>query len=161
MDPSTPLENYNLVYNGEPVVIRLITGEDVLCIAYIPKDEMDDRLLVIRPVHVSLRQVSPSPTDPTIDKALETQYRPSFSRWIAFSGNEVFPISAHNIMTIAPLSALMSALYIQWAGKLYEVPAVKTQQPITVESGPDSHTSMTDAELQALLMDFESKGKPN
>jgi hypothetical protein len=162
----TPQPEFFPLYNGMPVVIRLLSGGDVLCTAY-RSISPQAPLLIERPLQVAIVVHPPEDdfTDLETEDANFKEPRPTHStnayRWMPTSSAMVFPVKPEHILTIAPISDQMTNLYIGWADQLY----LTADQPSPSATPQEINDEITEDERNAyfdfLLQSFVPTGKPH
>lgn len=166
---SSPLDdsNFQPLFDGMPIVLRLINGEEVLAVVYHSPE--DDRLMLERPLAIHFENAET--TDKALDHLNVTRVRTRFERWVPLSSAEYFPIYLDLIMTMAPLADSILEAYIEWAEKLYEKAITfreVTPQPSDPPESfpPQLPEGVTADEIRQsyfdfILHNFKPKGKPN
>lgn len=167
--------NLEPLYNGLPVLVRLITSDDVICILFECREdstaEPDTRLFMERPLSLFFATSEPVLRKTSIDQQPQTTYssvRTRVDRWMPMTDAAIFPVYPDHILSIAPLSANHIDFYMNCAGQLYTEPAY-SDAPDDIHMGSsnstDTQTSQTDAVQQSymdfLLHQFHPKGKPH
>lgn len=168
MSYQTPKEDgFTALYDGAPVIVRLITGEEILTVAYHSTD--DDRMMLERPIAVqyeSLEQTSDMQDDLNVSRV-----RTRFERWLSMSDALMFPVYLDHVLTIAPLADNIVQAYVEWAEKLYDHGVVFRELQ---QVGHDSSHSFSEqlppdttvdevrkSYFDYVLQNFKPKGKPN
>lgn len=168
-----PDHGYEPIYDGMPMLVRLITGEELLSVAYHSKQ--DDRILLERPILILMENSETLPDHAT--KLSLTRVRTRFERWLYLSDAFLFPVYTEHVLTLAPLAEPFIEAYIEWSEKLYEtgVTLRETQPTKSVTNTTPDLTSSTPVSLPAnttvqeiresyfdyVLHNFRPKGKPN
>lgn len=167
------LDKLEPVFNGMPVIVRLTTGEDILCILYQSQDISDGRMVMERPLRVISEEVPPSSSDnrsTSYTKGLYTRIRARFDRWMVLTDVPLFPVFSEHVISIAPLSDHYVNTYIEWADQLYAPLVDARTSPQDSTFPPTIPTSNTEvvvsdeakrAYLDFILQNFTPKGKPN
>lgn len=170
----TAEQQYAPFYDGYPVIVRLLSGDDVLCIAY---EDPTGRVILERPLRI-LYETSEDIRDTTgADSVNFAKIHTRFERWMAFSDVNTFPVYSDHVVSIAPLSRHLINSYIGWADQLYRDSLLQPEDASsTTNPGTDTPTKSTepisspgptasDDEKQSyadfILHSFEGKGKPN
>lgn len=171
-DPHSPLEQgFEPIYSGTPVLVRLITSEEILTVAY--HSTNDSRIMLERPIAIVFETTEKS-IEPQTDPSFNiSRVRTRFERWIHLSDAFIFPVYLDHILTIAPLANSIIEAYIEWADKLYEQTVVfrEAQAKITATS-PQNTTPVTypsdtsvdeirQSYFDYILHNFKPKGRPN
>lgn len=164
--PDNPYDELEPLFHGLPVLVRLITGDDILCILFqrteSPSNEQHDtRLYMERPLRLYMQETEPdsaAPTSPVRERTIMSTVRTRFDRWMPFTAALVYPIYPDHILSIAPISDQYTNSYIGWADQLYE--------ELPHASPVNSTKDQTDEEIRRsyldfLLHQFTPKGKPN
>lgn len=166
-----PYDELEPLFNGLPVLVRLITKEDVLCIlfqrAQQSTDDPDVRLYMERPLRLIMDEVYPESATVERESLGRTQtvystVRTRFDRWIPLTTAGLFPIYPDHILSIAPLSDQYVNSYISWADQLY----ADTKFPHASLDPATALKDQTEEEIRRsyidyLLHQFNPKGKPN
>jgi len=160
-------ENFQPLYEGYPVLVRLISERDVLAVVYYSAE--DDRLMLEQPIAIEYEPIEDS--TPSSAQIHGDRVRVRFERWILLSDADFYPIYLEQILTMAPLSPTMAESYTQWAKKLYQLTAnlKDPETPTPTESAmrpsvlPDGSTpeEVVETYLDFFLHNFKPKGKPN
>jgi hypothetical protein len=165
---STPLDpEFTPLYDGAPVVVRLVNGEEILTVAYHSTD--DDRAMLERPIAVVYETTE---TKPSIQEDFSvSRVRTRFERWISMSDATLYPVYLEHILTVAPLADKIVQAYLQWAEKLYDQTVVfREMSPVKQTDAQDLVSQLppdTSAEevqksyFDYVLHNFKPKGKPN
>jgi hypothetical protein len=137
------------LFDGVPVMLRLVTGQDLIAVVYEPddSDEEDDRLILQRPVLATVRAIVA-----TGDSDTET-VRVAMEPWMPLSASEMFPLYTDHVMCIAPI--------VEAAKKEYETVCVAFYgEPVGAD--PDSPEDIHKSYIDFLFHNLNStKGKPN
>lgn len=153
-----------------PVIVRLTTGDDVLCILYQNMDESDTRMIMERPLRVISEEITKSPVQQISEQTVYAKVRTRFDRWMILSDVTMFPIFSDHVLSIAPLSEEYTNSYMEWADQLYaadnsfkETEAASLFSDTTISANT---TTMKDNETKQsyfdfILHNFMPKGKPN
>lgn len=155
------------IYDGVPVLVRLISGDELLAVAY--HSEADSRMMLERPIAIIFEDPELSPD---FDQELNlTRVRTRFERWVSLSDALVFPIYLDHVVTVAPLADTFVQAYLEWADKLYEhAVAFRETQPNTrlpENNFPEQYPADTTVKeirqsyFDYVLHNFKPKGKPN
>lgn len=172
MSMSQEPNNFRPLFDGLPVVLRLMSHEEILAIVYYSDD--DDRFMLERPLLVSYE------TTETINeieqKTSLTRIRTRFERWITLSDAIYFPVYLDHVLTVAPLAEPVMNTYIEWADRLYtssgnlNIREIKSSGPFTNFVPGDSDNIKTpekeveeirESYFDFILHNFNPKGKPN
>lgn len=153
-----PPDEFQPLYSGMPVFVRLSTGEDLLCIAWRPMGESDNRILLERPIKIfreqkyEIRNESAIPNTEASTSAQSTK----LERWIPLSSADVYPIYLDHVITIAPLIPLMANVYMEWSEYAYSPETAVPKNPnTTFDSSEITDRDIT--ELEALQLESESE----
>jgi hypothetical protein len=159
-NPPDPEESLEPMFHGMPVLVRLTSREDILCILFQSREEDEPRLFMERPLRILMDELV---TDPPAQESLgktKTVYstvRTRFDRWIPFTSALIFPIYPEHILSIAPLADAYTNAYMEWADQLYE-----EESPLsTVKEPEDTPENIDQSYLDYLLHSFKQKGKPH
>lgn len=167
------LDKLEPVFNGMPVIVRLTTGDDILCVLYQSQDVSDTRMIMERPLRVIFEEVArpaPQDTTPHTDtKTIYTRIRTRFDRWMSLTDVALFPIFSDHVISIAPLSEQYVNAYIDWADQLYaplsDTPSTPESSLTDMLSSSNTTSAVSDeakhAYLDFILHNFTPKGKPN
>lgn len=149
-------------FGGVPAVVKLITGETIICVALY--DEEQDVYVLDRPLIVTTR---PDPDD-------VTQAIIRFDRWIPLSANIFYSVYADLILTMTVVAQPLVSKYFKWADALYPVQEVEeSDTPMEVVQGdtpaevpllpPDNSLSADQRELHYMhiMMTHVPKTSPN
>lgn len=168
----TPDQQYAPFFDGYPVIVRLLSGDDVLCIAY---EDPSGRIILERPLRV-LYETSEDINDTTGAGVNFARVHTRFERWMAFSDVNTFPVYSDHVVSVAPLSRHLVNSYIGWADQLYrdttlnaiDAEPAPTNTSATTESsepiaapGPTATEDEKRSYADFILHSFEGKGKPN
>lgn len=168
MKPNNPKdEGFTALYDGAPVIVRLINGEEILTVAYHSED--DDRMMLERPIAVQYESLEPT-SDIQNDLSV-SRVRTRFERWLSMSDALMFPVYLDHVMTIAPLADNIVQAYVEWAEKLYDHGVVfREMHPVGQDAKntfPEQFPADTTADevrksyFDYVLQNFKPKGKPN
>jgi len=111
---STVYHPTDAVFRGVPILLRLVTGEEIIATVY----RKNDYYIVERPLLTAAVI--------TIDTVSL-----KFVRWIPLSENVCYAIGGHHVVTIATLSPMLIPAYKKHADRLYALIA---------EVLPDGHS---------------------
>lgn len=153
------IENYEPFYDGMPVTVRFMNGEDVICTAYSPKDNMDFTVILHRPL-----QITALPSETTKRNSSDgTLIRVRFSKWMPLSDEETYIVQDSHVIALAPLSLTLVNSYMEWSGKLYDYQIRPTQLSSTTEQPTQNTPTADDATdiLTKFLHEYKPKGKAN
>lgn len=147
------------IYSGLPLIIRLITGEEIICTAYKPTDPEDLTILLDKPITITLDTSSArdarSGEKPTI--------KAKYSRWIPLGADSIYTIFSDNILIITPLDRTFVSMYKTWSTKLY-IP-VPAEDILNLDKDSPPAANLTSDEykeyIDSILRDFEGKGRPH
>lgn len=167
---SNPLDDnhFKPLFDGMPIVLRLINGEEVLAVVYHNPD--DDRVMLERPLAIHFENSETQ--DNPLEQMNITRVRTRFERWVPLSSSEYFPIYLDLIMTMAPLADTILEAYIEWAEKLYanaitfrEITPSQTDEksdafPAQLPEGV-TVDEIRQSYFDFILHNFKPKGKPN
>ena len=167
--PAPTVEEYSPLFNGMPMVVRLLTG-DVYCIGYRSNRLLDRQLIMERPLIMRPVQLGPTvnPTTPDNDdaddddnddvvetsKPVTTAYRVPvrFARWMSTSDAGVFGVDMAQVITLAPLSDEYINAYMEWAQMFYASAEASPSEPPTPNT-----TSL----YNFILQQYTPVGKPH
>lgn len=145
--PDAPLRLLPL-FDGAPVLLRLVTGQDLIAIVFQTDDDEDDgRLILQRPVVATVRAILPAAGDSkteTVRMALEP--------WMPLSASAMFPIYSEHVLCVAPVVEAAETEYESVAQAFYGD---------TTDNDPDSPEDVQKSYVDFLFQNFASKGKPN
>lgn len=152
-------ERFEPLYHGMPVLVRLVRGDDILCIIYRSLTSDDERMIMERPL---LLTVDPLPPNlPETPQASYARVRTRFERWIPFSDANMFPIYGDHILSIAPLTEGFINTYMEWADQLYQLPLPTNQTASSPEDADKQIQDIRDSYFDFILANFHPKGRPN
>lgn len=174
-DDTLALSNLEPVFDGMPVIIRLTTGTDILCMLYQSKDETDLRMIMERPLRIISEELAaPLQNSNSADRVksgetIYTKVRTRFDRWMTLSDAAMFPIFSDHVISIAPLSTEYVNAYMEWAEQLYGAPAYHAKDdppnPAAVVPSPKSSSNSTNDTKASyhdfILHNYIPKGKPS
>lgn len=165
--------DFQPLFDGMPVVLRLVTKEELLALVYY--SENDDRFMLERPLTIHYENTEVM--DNLEANVNITRVRTRFERWITLSDSIYFPVLIDHILTIAPLAETIMNTYVDWANKLYtpsdkiSIRELKSSRVDDPHSPPQSQAlsniSHDEAEeirqsyFDFILHNFHPKGKPN
>lgn len=139
-------EDHDPICSGMPIVVRTSTGSDILCTAWIPKvvdANSSEPMVVERPIEIFFETTFPDPDS----NEVKSQIR--FARWMPLSDATAFPLYVSHILSIAPLTGMITNAYIKWADTLYQR---NTLQLKDASAAPD-------VAAEELLRAFDHVGK--
>ena len=155
-------------YDGLPVIVRLLSGEDVICVAY---QDDDQRVLIERPLRIMYEVSENIPDSHTSSGVNFAKVRTRFERWMPFSDANMFPVDYYHVVSIAPLSEQFINAYMEWSSQLYQDSAASyddtfaedllTDDGVVPAPGPDATEEEKQSYNDFLLHNLNTKGKPN
>lgn len=164
MEPPNNLEpELEAVFGGVPVIVRLLTQDDVLCVLYQPRDANDSRMFMERPLRIVMEEmgVESSEEGPHRERVLVSKVRARFDRWMPFTTAAMFPLYNDHVMSIAPVADQYIPSYIEWADRLYTYqPEVSSPRHATEKLEPTSD-DIRNSYIDFLIHSDTPKGKPN
>jgi len=172
-DDTLSLANLEPVFNGMPVIVRLTSGQDILCTLYQSTQDDDPRMIMERPLRVVSEEImQPVGDNKNLYASGETVYtkvRTRFDRWMTLSDVFMFPIFSDHIISIAPLSEDYVNAYMEWAEQLYSAgpQSIYTTNTTATHTTPAPSISGNTAEdirqsyFDFVLHNFIPKGKPS
>lgn len=157
------------MFNGMPVLVRLVGREDILCILFQSREENESRLFMERPLRILMEEITPEQSARNTIGRTNTVYstvRTRFDRWIPFTSALIFPIYPEHILSIAPLADAYTNSYMQWADQLYEGDPITSHSPTTPGTSDNMSSGDTIGNIERsyidyLLHTFTQKGKPH
>lgn len=163
---TNPEDALEPMFHGMPVLVRLTTREDILCVLFQSRADDEPRLFMERPLRIIMDEVVPNQSqDPTISPRTKTIYstvRTRFDRWIPFTSALIFPIYPEHVLSIAPLADTYTNSYMEWADQLYEQESPMTTRRETTPMTPDDTIeNIQRSYIDYLLHSFKQKGKPH
>lgn len=147
------------LYHGMPVMVRLVRGEDILCIVYKSLEDEDDRMVLERPLLLTV-----DPVDPNLGETAKTVYarvRTRFERWMPFSDANMFPIYGDHVLSIAPLTDDFVNAYMEWADQLYQPVPPSNRRLLSQEEAAKEVDDIRESYFDFILANFHPKGRPN
>lgn len=145
------------VFDGIPVLVRLVSGDDVICVLY-QRDTNDDlRMFMERPLRLFMNEIEMEPTGDR-KTVRYSKVRTRFDRWMPMTDATMFPIYPDHILSIAPLADQYIHPYMEWANSLYEAHEVLLE---TMEKETPSAEDVRKSYFDFFLHNFNPKGKPN
>lgn len=150
------------IFDGVPVVVRLVNDDDILCVLYQSTLPDDERMFMERPLRVVVDEVdSDLQESPTHQRTqvMYSQVRTRFDRWMAFTSATMFPVYTDHILSIAPLADRYIQSYVSWADQLYELYTEPTSS-LTERETPSTE-DIRRSYIDFLLHNFHPKGKPH
>jgi hypothetical protein len=164
-NPPNPEDALEPMFHGMPVLVRLTTREDILCILFQSRDEEESRLFMERPLRIIMDELVPEQSAQGAAGHTKTVYstvRTRFDRWIPFTTALIFPIYPEHVLSIAPLADAYTNSYMEWADQLYEQSSPMSAQRETAPTLPDdSLENIRRSYIDYLLHNFTHKGKPH
>lgn len=162
------LGNMDVMYNGLPVVVRLITGENVMCILYEPRTEEDPRVMMERPLEVVMEESIDLPDlykNAARSNTIYAKVRTRFDRWLPLTDATLFPVYPDHIVCIAPVSPQFVNSYMEWSDQLYDqpfdaTPPQKASEPVA-NTTTTSSSDIRESYFDFILHSYVPKGKPN
>jgi hypothetical protein len=163
MEHSPNNTDLDAVFNGIPVIVRLITGDDIICVLYQRTNDADDpRMFMERPLRLLVAEIGIEPAaETTIGKTntLYSKVRTRFDRWIPMTDATMFPVFPDHIVSIAPIADQYVHPYMEWADQLYQYPEELVSPQL--EKQAPSTDELRKTYIDFLLHNFNPKGKPN
>lgn len=153
---STP--QVEAVFDGVPVLVRLISQDDIICVLYHRPDDDNETMLMERPLRLIMDEVATEAKKK--DRNIHVSYskvRMRFDRWMPMTSATMFPIYTDHVLSIAPVADQFINSYMEWANQLYDVmsdPAHSTEDNATSDELRKSY-------FDFLLHNFHPKGKPS
>lgn len=163
-NPTNPADALEPMFHGMPVLVRLTTREDILCILFESREDIESRLFMERPLRVIMDEVIPEQTTDAgrQAKTVYSTVRTRFDRWIPFTTALIFPIYPEHVLSIAPVADSYINSYIEWADQLYEQSSPLSAHRNTVSITPDdSPENIRQSYIDYLLHSFKQKGRPH
>lgn len=119
------------VFGGVPILLRLVTGEEIIGTVY----RRHDYYVIERPLL----------TEAVITDTVSLK----FVRWIPLSENVDYAIAGHHVVTLASLSPMLIPAYKKHAARLYAsiaeaLPAGHSPSQEPPSKGPFSHMMWND-----------------
>jgi hypothetical protein len=149
------------VFDGVPVLVRLVNGDDVICVLYLRDTDGDIRMFMERPLRLFMNMfMNEIETEPTMDRknVMYSKVRTRFDRWMPMTQATIFPIYPDYILSIAPLADQYVHPYMEWATSLYETPEKLSEK---MEKETPSIEDVRRSYIDFILHNFNGKGKPN
>ena len=146
------------VFDGVPVVVRLLSQDDIICVLYQRPDDDDGVMLMERPLRLIMDEIATEPREK--DRSLHVSYskvRMRFDRWMPMTSATMFPIYTDHVLSIAPVADQFINPYMEWANQLYDVMSDPTHSPDDNATADELRKSYFDF----LLLNFHPKGKPS
>lgn len=163
MDKPSDAADLEPVFDGIPVLVRLITGVDLICVLYQrTTDDEDMRMFMERPLRLFMDEIDTEPApDPAErrSKVLYSKVRTRFDRWMPMTTATIFPIYPDHMLSIAPLADQYIQPYMEWANQLYEYTPEPSYAP--TEKEIPSNEEIRRSYMDFLLHSFNPKGKPH
>lgn len=165
MEHSNPAD-LEPIFDGIPVLVRLINGDDVICVLYQHRNEDDSRMFMERPLRLVMDELQAEPAqDPAAKKSkvLYSKVRTRFDRWMPMTVATMFPIYGDHMLSIAPIADQYIHPYMEWANQLYEYVAEPSYdaQPTTEQQQRAAEEDLKQSYIDFFLHNFNPKGKPN
>lgn len=141
------------VFDGMPVVVRLISRDDIICVLYHRTDD-DPTMMMERPLRLIIDEhIGDSKKEGGRLQMLYSKVRIRFDRWMPMTTATMFPIYNDHVISIAPISDQFINSYAEWANQLYDT-AQTPEDDATPEEIRNSY-------FDFLLHNYQPKGKPS
>lgn len=163
-------DNLDPMFNGLPVLVRLTSREDILCILFQGTDTEEVRLFMERPLRMMTQEIVPEMSEQTqhraTTKTVYSMVQTRFERWIPYTTAAIFPIYPDHILSIAPLADTYINSYMDWADQLYDIGPHSDAAPATSDTptSPTPDETLDTAQrayVDYLLHNFKQKGRPH
>ncbi len=147
------------LFDGVPVMVRLISRDDIICVLYQRPDNDNQTMLMERPLHLIIDEVNADASDKDHRRAhiSYSKVRIRFDRWMPLTSATMFPIYTDHVLSIAPIADQYINSYMNWANQLYDI-VTASIQPIDEATTPEE---IRKSYLDFLLHNFHPKGKPS
>lgn len=150
------------LFDGVPVIVRLVSADDIICVLYHRGTEDDPRIYMERPLRVIMDELATEPLNdrPRSTSVLYSRVRSRFERWMPFTTATIFPIYNDHVLSIAPMADQYIQGYVEWANQLY---ATDTELPANslMEKAEPTREDVQKSYFDFILHNYTPKGKPN
>lgn len=148
------LTEYKPLYNSSPVVVKFITGDEIICTAYRHRENYG--VMICNPLVLTFK------AEESRDSGI-TQIKAKFSRWLLLTDDNAHFIESGMVITVALLSPLLVSEYLTWSVNLYD--NEKLYQNVTKELSNNAvianTTEPTNELFEEILRTYTPKGRPN
>ncbi len=146
------------VFDGVPVLVRLISQDDIICVLYHRPEDDSETMLMERPLRLIVDEIgTESKEKPRNVHVSYSKVRMRFDRWMPLTSATMFPIYTDHVLSIAPIADQFINPYMEWANQLYDA----TSDPVHPPEDDATSDELRKSYFDFLLHDFHPKGKPS
>ena len=137
-------------YNGHPVVVRLLSGDDIFCTVTI-----NEQIFHESETNPPLRFILHKPLS-LIPAEMEPDAHYGYAPWQPFSAAENHPIDSSQVLSVSPLLPTFSNSYITWSERLYKALNDIVEMPVSAVEDTTANTEMTYDYLHDTFVEFDA-----